>query len=155
MREAHTTKRPSLSRISGLAPASLPVIFSRMVVFPAFRRPMISTRNRLHNRPRSLDERSMLVRFTKQKGRSNDWLGADFKLRKKEVYKVESEVRREVQMLSINLITLAKYSISTTTDTRTRKPMQGVMEYQVSHSYVWLHCLCQCLTSFGSAVGSR
>ena len=54
----------SLSRISGLAPTSLPVIFSRMVDFPAFRRPMISKRKRLHNRLRSSDERSMLVRYT-------------------------------------------------------------------------------------------
>ena len=31
--EAHTAKRPSLSRIFGLAPASLPVIFSRWWFF--------------------------------------------------------------------------------------------------------------------------
>ena len=68
MREAHTTRRPFLSRITGLAPSSLPVIFSRMVVFPAFRRPMISTRNRSHIWLSSSDERSMLV-STKQRSR--------------------------------------------------------------------------------------
>src|SRR5258708_39783089 len=70
-REAHTTKYP-WSRISGMAPSLLPVIFSRMVVFPAFRRPIISTRNRLHNRLRSLGETSMLMSYTKQRSRSND-----------------------------------------------------------------------------------
>ena len=69
-RGAHTTRRPSWSRISGMTPSSLPVIFSRMVVFPAFRRPIISTRNRLHNRLRSSGEVSMLVSYTKQKSRS-------------------------------------------------------------------------------------
>src|SRR5216684_984111 len=69
-REAHTTKHP-WSRISGMAPSSLPVIFSRMVVFPAFRRPIISTRNRLHNPLRSSGEMSsMLVSYAKQRNRS-------------------------------------------------------------------------------------
>ena|SRR5258708_762772 len=67
-REAHTTKRPR-SRISGMAPSSLPVIFSRMVVFPAFRRPIISTRNRLQNCLRSSGETSMLVGYTKWRNR--------------------------------------------------------------------------------------
>src|SRR5258708_27397707 len=40
-REAHTTKSPCWLRISGMAPSSLTVIFSKMVVFPAFRRPII------------------------------------------------------------------------------------------------------------------
>jgi hypothetical protein len=72
-REAHTTKSPCWSRISGMAPSSLPVIFSRMVVFPAFRRPIISTRNRSrHNCLSSLGEASMLVSYTKQRNRSND-----------------------------------------------------------------------------------
>src|SRR5258708_17707264 len=72
-REAHTTKCPCWLRISGMAPSSLPVIFSRMVVFPAFRRPIISTRNRSrHNRLRASGEMSMLVRYTKQRNRSND-----------------------------------------------------------------------------------
>jgi hypothetical protein len=65
-----------LSRISGLAPSSLPVIFSRMVVFPAFHRPMISTRNRLHNRLRSLyetDEWAMLVRSTNRRDDTGTW----------------------------------------------------------------------------------
>ena len=67
MSEALTTKRPSLSRISRMAPSSLPVIFSRMVVFPAFRRPMINTRYRL----RYSNELSMLVRSTEQRSRSD------------------------------------------------------------------------------------
>src|SRR5258708_37188381 len=70
-RDAHTTKRPCWLRISGTAPSSLPVIFSRMVVFPAFRRPMISTRNRSrHNRLRCSGEMSsMLMSYTKQRDR--------------------------------------------------------------------------------------
>ncbi len=70
-RDAHTTKSPCWLRISGTAPSSLPVIFSRMVVFPAFRRPMISTRNRSrHNRLRCSGEMSsMLVSYTKQRDR--------------------------------------------------------------------------------------
>src|SRR5258707_3540259 len=72
-REAHTTKCPCWLRISGTAPSSLPVIFSRMVGFPAFRRPIISTRNRSrHNRLRSSGETSMLVSYTIQRNRSND-----------------------------------------------------------------------------------
>src|SRR5258707_3151736 len=70
-REAHTTKCPWL-RISGMPPSSLSVIFSRMVVFPAFRRPIISTRNRSHTRLRSSGETSILVSYTKQRNRSND-----------------------------------------------------------------------------------
>src|SRR5258708_25070936 len=70
-RDAHTTKYPRWLRISGTAPSSLPVIFSRMVVFPAFRRPMISTRNRSrHNRLRCSGEMSsMLMSYTKHRDR--------------------------------------------------------------------------------------
>ena len=90
VREALTTNCPSLSRISGLAPTSLPVIFSRMVVFPAFRRPMISTRNRSHMRLRSFDESPMLVRSTKQRSR------ATMELIQRERGEIESEVQRSL-----------------------------------------------------------
>ena len=92
MRGTLTTKRPSLSRITGLAPTSLPVIFSRIVVFPAFRRPMISTRNRLHSRLISSDKMfaDMLVRSSKQSSRCDD-AGELTGERRKEI---ESEVQR-------------------------------------------------------------
>ncbi len=79
-REAHTTKCPSGSWISGVAPSSLPVIFSRMVVFPAFRRPITSTRNRLQSCLISSVEMSMFVSYTKQRNRSDDagsWTAAE------------------------------------------------------------------------------
>src|ERR1700761_9296792 len=75
VKEALTTNCPSLSRISGLAPTSLPVIFSRMVVFPAFRRPMIRTRNRLHTALRSSDVSSMVGEVYEAEESSDD--GAD------------------------------------------------------------------------------
>ena len=107
---ALTTQRPSLSRISGKAPSSLPVIFSRMVVFPAFRRPMISTRNRLHNRLRSLDERSMLARSTKQRSWKWGWagLGGNVKCWRDWVGGSTFNVRNKVWTRS-NLIISAKY----------------------------------------------
>ena len=106
MRKAHTIKRPPLSRITGLAPSSLPVMFSRMVVFPAFRRPMINTRNRLHTRRMSSDGTSMLVRSTKQRNQGDDGPPMEV-VHPEDVYKIESEV--QLQMISANFIILAKY----------------------------------------------
>ena len=106
MRKAHTIKCPFLSRITGLAPSSLPVMFSRMVVFPAFRRPMINTRNRSHTRRMSSDETSMLVRSTKQRNQGDDGSPMEV-VHPEDVYKIESEV--QLQMISANFIILAKY----------------------------------------------
>lgn len=65
-KDPHTTKCPDLSRISGLTPASLPVIFSTTVVFPAFCRPIIKMRNRGHNCLILSGGTSILMKSTEQ-----------------------------------------------------------------------------------------
>ena len=137
MWEAHTTKSPSLLQISGLAPSSLPVIFSIMVVFPAFRQPMISMRNRSHNRRRSSDETSMLVKsdetsiLVRSTSRGVEVTMArqckEFTLRTRRSMKLSRRFNiRWSSGLSTNLIILAKYFlyiVSTTTYVWTYKPM--------------------------------
>ena len=127
--KARNTSCPCLSRIIGLAPSSLPVIFSRMVVFPAFRRPMINTRNRSHARRMSSDEMSMLLRSRKQRNRSDDDPAMEV-VHPEDVYEIESEVQRSTfgwyqQTLSF-WPKIILYTISTTTYMRTREPMQGL-----------------------------